>query len=134
MRDMEMITTSTVSVCKNNRCRNRSPGEFGGQKWVHRTKSVKIREVEQRYVTKFFSDEGMPGVQIVARLRQHYGEGALSRTQVYFWINEGKRGRIDLNIIAIRGKALDEGLTVEIAGPLDGNPHLSARKLHSPWG
>jgi hypothetical protein len=38
-------------------------------------------EVEQRHVIKFFSDEGMPGVQIVARLRQHYPEGTPSGTQ-----------------------------------------------------
>jgi hypothetical protein len=81
MRDMEMISTSTVCVCKKDNCRNRSPSEFGKQKWVHRTKSVKIIEVEQRYVIKFFSDEGIPWVQIVERLRQHYGEDALSRTQ-----------------------------------------------------
>jgi hypothetical protein len=32
-------------------------------------KNVKIMEEEQRYVIKFFSDEGMTVVQIVARLR-----------------------------------------------------------------
>jgi hypothetical protein len=44
-------------------------------------------QLEQRYVIKFLSDEGMPGIQIVERLRQHYGEDALSGTQVYFWID-----------------------------------------------
>jgi hypothetical protein len=81
MGEMKMFSTSTVCVCKRDNCRNRSPGEFGKQKWVHRTKRVKIMEVEQRYVIRFFSNEGMPGVQIVERLRQHYGEDALSRTQ-----------------------------------------------------
>jgi hypothetical protein len=38
-------------------------------KVVHRTKSVKIMEVEQHHVLKFFSDEAIPGVQIVTRLR-----------------------------------------------------------------
>jgi hypothetical protein len=83
------------SVCVKDYCRNWSLGEFGQHKRVHRTKSVKIMEVEQCYVTKFFSDEGMPGVQIMARLRQHYGEGVVARTQVYVWINEVKRGRTD---------------------------------------
>jgi hypothetical protein len=85
MREMEMISTSTVCVCEKDSCRNRSPGEFGEQKWVHRTKGVTIMEVEQRHVIKFFFDEGMPGVQIFERLRQHHGEDALSRAQVYFW-------------------------------------------------
>jgi hypothetical protein len=78
MRGMEMINTSTVCLHKEDTCRNRSTGEFGEQKWVHWTKSVKIMEVEQRYVIKFFSDEGMPGFQIAERLRQYYGEDALS--------------------------------------------------------
>jgi hypothetical protein len=71
MRDMEMISASMVCVCKKDNCRDRPPGELGEQKWAHRTRSGKIMEVEQRYVIKFFSDEGMPGVQIVERLRQH---------------------------------------------------------------
>jgi hypothetical protein len=41
---------------------------------------------------KFFSDEGMPAVQVVERPRQHYGEDALSQTQVYFGTSEVKRG------------------------------------------
>jgi hypothetical protein len=35
-------------------------------------------EIEQCYIIKFFSDEGVPSVQIVAFLRQQYEEGALS--------------------------------------------------------
>jgi hypothetical protein len=69
MCDMEMINTFTVCVCKRDNCRNRSPGKFGEQKWHHRTKSVKIMEVEQRYVINFFSYEGVPGVQIVKPLK-----------------------------------------------------------------
>jgi hypothetical protein len=30
-------------------------------------------ELEQRYVIKFFADEGIQGVQILSRLRDHYG-------------------------------------------------------------
>jgi hypothetical protein len=41
-------------------------------------KNVKIIEVEQCHVIKFFSDEAMPGVQIIERIRQHYGQGACS--------------------------------------------------------
>jgi hypothetical protein len=86
-------------------------------------------EVEQRHAIKFFSDEGMPRVQIVARLKQHYGEVALSRTQVYCWTTEVKRGRMDLNTIASPGKEPDGAVAAVIAGKLNADPHLSAQKL-----
>jgi hypothetical protein len=129
-----MIITSVVCVYKKDNCRNRSLGGFGEQKLVHRTESVKIVEVEQRYVIKFFSDEGIPGVQIVARLRQHDGERALSRAQVYLWINEVKRGRTNLNTVASPGRESDEGLAAVIAGKLDADPHLSTKKLAQSQG
>jgi hypothetical protein len=31
-------------------------------------------EVGQRYVIKFFTDEGIPAVRIISRLRDHHGE------------------------------------------------------------
>jgi hypothetical protein len=86
-------------------------------------------ELEQRYVIKFFADEGMQEVQILSRLRDHYGTKALSRTQIYDRINEVKRGRTDLNTVASRGREPGEDLAVVIAGKLDADPHLSARKL-----
>jgi hypothetical protein len=86
-------------------------------------------EIEHRYVTKFFTDEGIPGVKINSRLWSHYGEKVLSRTQVYFWINEVKRGRTYLNTIANPGREPDEGIGTVIAGKPDADPHLSARRL-----
>jgi hypothetical protein len=86
-------------------------------------------EFEQRYVLKFFSDEGILGVQIVKCLRQHCGEDALSRTQMYFWINEVKQGRTDLDTIASPGREPDESLAAVIASKLDVDLHFSARKL-----
>jgi hypothetical protein len=129
MREMKMISTSTDCVCKKDNCRNRSPGEFGEQKWVHRTRNVKIMELEQRYVIKFFSDEGMPGVQIVECLRQHYWKDALSRTQVYFWINEVERGRTDLSTVAspVKVSTLSPASSMLILISQPGS-------LHSPWG
>jgi hypothetical protein len=91
-------------------------------------------EVEQGHVIKFFSDEGLPGVQIVECLRQHYGKDALSRTQEYFWINEAKRARTDLSTIASPGREPDESLAAVIAGKLDTDPHFSARKLAQSLG
>jgi hypothetical protein len=133
MRDMEMVNTSTVCVSKKDNCRNRSPGEFGEQKWVHRTKRVKIMEVEQRYVIKFFSDQGMPGVQIVECLRQYYGEDALSRTQVYFWIKEVKRGERTLT----PSQALEES-PMKVSRPLSPASSMSILisqpgNRHSSW-
>jgi hypothetical protein len=127
MREMEVISTSTVCVRKKDNYRNSSPSEFGEQKWVHRTKGVKSMKVEQSYVIKFFSDEGMPGAQIVKRLKQHYSEDALSRTQVYFWISEVERVRTDLNTIASPGREPDESLASFIAGKLDTDHHFSPR-------
>jgi hypothetical protein len=86
-------------------------------------------EVEQCYVINFFSDKGMPGVQIVERLRQHYGKDALSQTQVSFWINQVKRGGMDLSTIASPGRGPDESLAAVIAGKFNPDPHFSARKL-----
>jgi hypothetical protein len=83
-------------------------------------------EVEQRYVIKFLTDEAMPAVEIISCLGDHYGEDALSRTQIYFLINEIKRGRTDLNNIASPGREPDEGLAGVIAAKLGADPHLSA--------
>jgi hypothetical protein len=49
-------------------------------------------EREQRYVIKFFPDEGIQGVKILSRLRDHYGAQALSRTQVYDWLTRRSEG------------------------------------------
>jgi hypothetical protein len=59
---------------------------------------------------------------------------ALSRAGVYFSINEIKRGRRDVNIIARRGRRPDESLTAGIAGKLDSDPHVSARRLAHSLG
>jgi hypothetical protein len=134
MRDVEMITTSTASVCKKDNSRNRSPGEFGGQSRVYRTKSVKIMEVEQCHVIKFFSDEGMPGLQIVARLRQHYREGTLSRAQVYCWVNEVRRARTDLNTFATTGTRLMKVLPLLLRASSMPILTFQPGSLHSSWG
>jgi hypothetical protein len=83
-------------------------------------------ELEQRYVIKFFAGEGRQGVQILSRLRDHYGTETLSRIQVSYWINEVKRRITDLNTVTSPGREPDEGLAAVIAGKLDADPHLSA--------
>jgi hypothetical protein len=83
-------------------------------------------EIEERYVIKFFMDEGILGGEIVCRLKKYYGDHTLSRTQVYFRINEVKRGRTDISTIASHKRELDEGLAAFITGKLDADPHLSS--------
>jgi hypothetical protein len=103
-------------------------GELGKKKVASRLKSANIMELEQRYVIKFLADEGIQGVQVLSRLRDHYGAQGLSGTQLYYWINEVNRGRTDLNIIASTGREPDEGLAAVIAGKLDADPDISAQK------
>jgi hypothetical protein len=74
------------------------------------------------------------GVEIVCRLKKQYGDHALSRTQVYFWINDAKWGRTDLSTIASPGREPDEGLAVFIAGKSDADPHLLARNFAHSLG
>jgi hypothetical protein len=83
---------------------------------------------KQRYFIKFFTDEIMLVVEMTSRLRDYYGKDALSRTQIYFWINEMKGGKTDLSNIASPGTEPDEGLADIIAAKLDADLHLSARK------
>jgi hypothetical protein len=103
-------------------------GQIRRQKCVYRGKSVKNMEIEQWYVIKFFTDEGMPAVGIIYCLRNYYGEDALSNADL-FCINKRKCGRTDFNNIASPGREPDEGLADIIAAKLDTNPHLSARRL-----
>jgi hypothetical protein len=86
-------------------------------------------EVEQGDVIKFFPGEGMPVVEIISRLRDHYEEDVLPRTQIYCWINEIKHARTDINNITSPGREPEEGLAGVIAAKLETGPHLSARKL-----
>jgi transposase len=86
-------------------------------------------EVEQRYIIKFFVEEGMNGTEIINTLKNHYGPDALKQNQVYYWINEVNSRRKDLSNIPSPGRASDEGLDDCIAKALAEDPHLSARKI-----
>jgi hypothetical protein len=86
-------------------------------------------EVEQRYVIKFFLEEGMKGVEIIYRLNEHYGRDALERTQVHYWIKEARSGRKNLSNIPPPGRAWNNGLDDCIGKALKEDPHLSTRKI-----
>jgi histone-lysine N-methyltransferase SETMAR len=51
-------------------------------------------KIQQRSVVRFLTLEGQTPKDIHPRLQNVYGQEALSRTQVYFWAAETKRGRI----------------------------------------
>jgi hypothetical protein len=129
MIHIRTIVVFFLSYCDSESRPKPWPGKLGGRMPVYRGKSVKGMEVEQRYVTKCFTGEGVPAAESISRLRDHDGEDALSRTQIYFWINQIKRGRIDLNNIASPGREPDECLAGVIAAKRDANPHLSERQL-----
>jgi hypothetical protein len=92
-------------------------------------KSNKSMEIEQRYVIKFFIDEGVKSLDILMRLHKHYGSRAFSRSTLHFWIGEARRGRTDLSEIPGLGRTPDEDLATVIARRHEQDPHLSARKL-----
>jgi hypothetical protein len=48
-------------------------------------------EIEQRYVIKFFIDEGMKSFDILMCLHKHYDSHVFSRSTLYFWIDEARR-------------------------------------------
>jgi hypothetical protein len=67
-------------------------------------------EVEQRYVIKFFMEEGMKEVEIINRLNKHYSRGALQQAKMYYWIRDVKSGRKHLSNITPPGRTPDKGL------------------------
>jgi hypothetical protein len=86
-------------------------------------------EIEQRYVIKFFIDESMKPLDILMRLHKHYDPRAFSRSILYFWIGEARRGRTDLSKIRGPGRTPDEDLAIVIARRQEQDPHLFTRKL-----
>jgi hypothetical protein len=129
-----MIAPSVICYHEKKRGQDTLVAELGGHNPPHRIKKAKTLEGEQHYVIQFVADEGTPGVEIVSRLRNHSGEHALSRTQVYWSINKVKRWKTDLNTIAGPARDRDDGLAGVIAGKLDADSHLSARKLAHSLG
>jgi hypothetical protein len=109
-------------------------GELGRILWLHSNKKDKVMEIQQRYVIKFFIDEGMKPLDLLMCLYKPYGPRAFSRSRLYFWIGGARRGRTDLSDILGPGRAPDEGLATVIARRQEQDPRFSARKLAQfPW-
>jgi hypothetical protein len=62
------IATFFISSCENEACPKSEPGNEIGQKSLYRGKNVNNMEGEQRYVIKFFTDEGMTGVDVISQI------------------------------------------------------------------
>jgi transposase len=91
-------------------------------------------EVEQRYVIKFFFEEGMKAQEICDRLQNHYHENALKLSAVYKWIGEVKCGRNDLSDLEKPGRLPDESLDPVIAARYEMDPSCLARKIARSLG
>jgi hypothetical protein len=78
-----------------------------------------------RYDIKFFSDEDLPPLEIVQRLREHYGDGALSQLQVYSGINEVELERTDLANIVSPGRGSDDSVATVIPNKIESDTHMS---------
>jgi histone-lysine N-methyltransferase SETMAR len=90
--------------------------------------------VEQRFVIKYWYDEGLTGVQIIQKLKDHYGKDALSNSEIYRWIREVKCGRTDLTNALPPGRPRIEDLAPQILRLLDDDPHASARQIAGALG
>jgi histone-lysine N-methyltransferase SETMAR len=85
--------------------------------------------VEQRYVIKYWFDEGLRGTQIIAKLKQHYKSDVLSDQAIRYWIRGVKFLRKDLNNIPSPGRPQIEDLDVQIEQIIENDPHASARHI-----
>jgi hypothetical protein len=53
--------------------------------------------LEQRYVIKFLEQKQNGLKEIHCNLKTIYGDGAMKRTQVHWWVSEVQRGREDVS-------------------------------------
>jgi histone-lysine N-methyltransferase SETMAR len=89
---------------------------------------------EQRYVIKYLYDSGKPKPAIITEIREHYGDEALSITQIYYWLRKVRLGETDLSDRGHPGRTPDESLAAVIAAKHERDRHLSARKLAKSLG
>ena len=85
--------------------------------------------MEQRFVIKYLLQKQTEVKDIIAELQNVYGLDALSKTQVYYWVNEIKHGRKDLSDAHRPGRPVDEQLIVSIYDRVRDDPFISARML-----
>jgi hypothetical protein len=88
--------------------------------------------VEHGDAIKFLSDEDVPLLEIIQRLKEHCEERALSQSQVYYWTRQVKLGRTNLAKIASPGRPPDPSGATVTAHQIERDPHLLARSAHTP--
>jgi hypothetical protein len=88
---------------------------------------------EARYVTKFFFDEEMPVKAIIDRLKEHYGENAISPFTVHCWVKQVKLRRKGLSSIPAPRRECDDEIVDTITDRLAENLLLSGKKMLEPW-
>jgi hypothetical protein len=88
-----------------------------------------VMEVGQRYVIKFFVEDGIAGAEIIDRLNKSYSWDPLQRTQIYHWIEEVNSRRKDLPNILPPGRVPDEGLNDCIGKAFKKNSRFSMGEI-----
>ena len=87
--------------------------------------------MEQRYFIKCLYLSGETPHQIIEKIAEWFGEEAMHRTQVYFWIGELKRGRQDLSDAPRSGRPKKDEIDIEIKSILDLHPYATIRMIAS---
>ena len=85
--------------------------------------------MEQRYVIKYFHRKNTKTEDIVKELKDAYGNEALSRSRVFYWVKEIKLGQEDLNDLPRSWRPIDEELVISIEDHITKEPFASARKI-----
>jgi histone-lysine N-methyltransferase SETMAR len=85
--------------------------------------------LEQRHVIRFLLKDHVPPALIPGRLSKVYGEDAMKKTQVFYWVAEIRGGREDLSDERRPGRPPDVGIDTILAHRLEKDPHTTARKL-----
>jgi hypothetical protein len=86
--------------------------------------------IKQCYVIKFLANEAELALEIHWRLKEHYEDDAMSRSEVYRWIRDIKCGRNDLKTIPSPRRTTSEVILCTI----EDDPHLSAPKIAHSLG
>jgi hypothetical protein len=89
--------------------------------------------IEQRYVIKFFAEEGDTEIEIHHRVMEYYGDRTMSRNEEYRWIRDIKGGRTNLETISSPGRTPDEGFADGLRRRVKEDPLCQPARLRTLW-